>query len=628
MLQAGENIAFGIRQTSPTVVDIDMAVQINYEGPAEDFAWVLPVPAQPCLSTSSDQLFTGLFEATRPSFTFQIENSKSTTCSEEQLLGDPCPNFGGDFDGSTAAPPAEAAPDEGQGAVVLEKGSVGPFDFVIIEAAEGRPESVFEWLDANGYDQPDDAIELITYYADMDMKFVALRLQKDADTGLIRPIVLKYQLPANLASNPIACIPIELTRVAAIENMPIQVYLLGPSRGVAYNYAEMEMDFSLIDYLGCQFTFGGPNSQQDCYLSSLRELIDAAALDVNGHALVTEFAHSVPESNLTNTIAFPVNVNNLVIAKTPSDFLTILSTIGVPSLPLVHTIIEKYIPHRYRDLSSNRRHPPFCGDLDQMPNLYTPNAPWMMGSCLPFLDFNLEDFDPEGLAMELDQEIFEPARDAEEWVLSYDYITRLYGQLDPEQMDKDPLFAFLPDLPDVSKDVNAIGVPVCDATSGANGPVGLDVYIEDLLPDNVDDRTVPTRIDATLSCGQWFGNGPPFTNDGSMSPALSIKTYGFDADISTEESRVLIRDPTSGLFTSGELQNLITVLDDRGPDLTMTSPPGPFDPRRPTTCVEDNNATDSTDDDDSPNIESGVCILTSWSSLASASITVIALMIF
>jgi hypothetical protein len=89
VLQAGENIAFGVRQNgnSPNVVDVTMAVQINYQGPAENFAWILPVPVVPQISAGSDILFEALFKATRPMFEFTVDNDRSTTCTDFNLNG-------------------------------------------------------------------------------------------------------------------------------------------------------------------------------------------------------------------------------------------------------------------------------------------------------------------------------------------------------------------------------------------------------------------------------------------------------------------------------------------------------------------------------------------------------------
>ena len=52
-----------------------MMVRIRYTGEAQDFAWVIPVPSTPTISTGSDLLFTDLELATRPVFNLQRDGA-------------------------------------------------------------------------------------------------------------------------------------------------------------------------------------------------------------------------------------------------------------------------------------------------------------------------------------------------------------------------------------------------------------------------------------------------------------------------------------------------------------------------------------------------------------------------
>lgn len=60
--QAAERIIFS-QNGDGTVTAV---VQILYEGPSEEFAWVLPVPGIPDVGVSSDIVFTRLQAATNP----------------------------------------------------------------------------------------------------------------------------------------------------------------------------------------------------------------------------------------------------------------------------------------------------------------------------------------------------------------------------------------------------------------------------------------------------------------------------------------------------------------------------------------------------------------------------------
>src|SRR5687768_5389281 len=65
--QAGEQIAFSIdRDGTVTAV-----VQITWQGPAESFAWIVPVPEAPEIDTGTNALFEGLNAATAVTFATQ-----------------------------------------------------------------------------------------------------------------------------------------------------------------------------------------------------------------------------------------------------------------------------------------------------------------------------------------------------------------------------------------------------------------------------------------------------------------------------------------------------------------------------------------------------------------------------
>jgi hypothetical protein len=561
VLQAGENIAFGVSESThngKSGIDITMAVQINYRGPAESFGWILPVPVQPQVSVGSDILFEALFEASRPTFEFTIDTSRSTTCDdadleEQQCVSAPNSDVAANADGGNDGGDAEKA-------IVLEQGTVGPFDFTTLQPADNRPESVFEWLNENGYDQPPDTAALINYYAGMGMKFVALRLQKKSEAGDIRPIILQYSIDgANLETNPVACIPIQLTRVAATPAMPIQVYVLAPYRGFPINYFHMTLDDRFVDWVGCYNNnndTASASAQQDCYLIDMRNRFRAVANSdlVDGHAFLTEYAGSA--EIVKEKIDLGIDLENLYEQDTAKGFLLKLATFDVPDITFVHTIIERHIPNRFRDTYLT---PPICFGLT---NVYTPDTLWMMDSCLDLVDFGDTPFNPRSLADALEEDVFEPAREAQVWVNSYDYLTRLYGQLDPEQMDKDPFFAFNSTLVDVSRDHEAVGVPVCSAIVQGNSKevTGLDIYVWDQGNNTEKD---PFPIDALFTCGAWFGGR--FFPPGPVNPALELVAFGF---VGTD-SRVLFPDEVTGEFLRGDLQELIDLMDGRVPNQTV-----------------------------------------------------------
>jgi hypothetical protein len=55
--QAGEQIVFGVEGTTVTA-----HIRVNYQGGAEDFSWVLPLPSVPTVAVGTDALFQVLQE--------------------------------------------------------------------------------------------------------------------------------------------------------------------------------------------------------------------------------------------------------------------------------------------------------------------------------------------------------------------------------------------------------------------------------------------------------------------------------------------------------------------------------------------------------------------------------------
>ena len=558
IIQAGENIAFGVKQVSNAdsgtpVLDITMSVQINYEGPAEKFGWLLPVPTKPSISVGSDILFERLFQASRPTFEFTIDSSRST-CNEESLFPI-CPEADFDF----ASPAAEEDVDESE-ATVLEQGVVGPFEFVTLEADDHRPESIFEWLQENGYDQPTESQPLINYYAGMDMKFVALRLTSDSETGDIRPIVLSYRLLPSLGNGndgdngdtdlggmllervPVACIPIQLTSIAASPSMPIQIYTFSNARAFPLNYFHVTMDEQQVGWLNCN-NFGGV-FRQDCYLNDLRDRFDRALDDIDGHGFITEYAGS--SDIVANVVAIDISVEDLKAQTTPKGFLTMLADSDIPDISFVHTIIEQYIPNRFTTPINS------CQSLQ---NVYTPDTPWLMNDCLDYVDFSGADgFDNTGLADELIKKVIDPAKEAQMWINEYPYMTRLYGQLDPEEMIKDPFFAFNSQLNDVSREHRATGVPICNDKGEG---IGLDVYIKS----DSGDEEEPYFLAASNSCGSWVATG----GQEVITPASKLEAIGY----SGQETRLLER--IEGAFSVGAIEQMVAHLDGRVPNQTIGS---------------------------------------------------------
>ena len=373
--QAAERIIFS-KNADQTVTAV---VQIQYQGPSEEFAWVLPVPGIPEVNVSSDLAFARLQQASNPQYNFTtvVEGR----CKRERGSGADSGTGGAGGDG---------------GIDVLSSGTVGPYDFVVIQPDESHEEVgnvVVEWLTSEGYDvvppggDPDDIAALLGGYLQGGMNLIAFRLTKGNGTGTIRPIRITYE-----SDQPM--IPIRPTAVAANDDMGVMVWILGESRAVPVNYKALELNQALINWFS-----GGSNYNQ---------VVVAAANEAGGQGFVTERAG--PSSDYDAVVISEFERDDWEALRTSASALTRLELLD----------------------ESSRRFGGWDG-YDEMVERF------------PFVGF-----DAQAFVDALGEEVVEPMIATQELLSSRPYVTRLYTTLSAPEMDLDPLFDFNPDLSTVS----------------------------------------------------------------------------------------------------------------------------------------------------------------------------------
>lgn len=246
------------------------AIQIQYQGDAERFAWVLPVAdidnPDEDIRVSSDQALQRLQQATDP--VYRLNTTVEGTCSDGDNRFFPgAANAGGGFSADSGV----GAADDGGGVVIEASGTVGPFDYEFIAVLDGTADpaqAAIDWLEANEYDLAGGE-ELLRPYLEMGNKLLAVRLTSGSDTGSIRPLMVTYN-----GSKP--AIPIRPTAVAAQDDMGVMVFVAGPERAIPKNYHLLELNESLINWFNAASTYG--------------EVVNRAADEAGGHGFVTEYA--------------------------------------------------------------------------------------------------------------------------------------------------------------------------------------------------------------------------------------------------------------------------------------------------------------------------------------------------
>ena len=173
-----------------------LILSVSFEGDAEDFAWVIPVPNLPEIAVTDAYLFDEL--------------SDFTAAEVPHVVG--C--FGGG-DG--------AGPTPGDGVDIIEEQVVGPYATAILSATNAT--ALADWLNANGYIFPEDGEEIVGEYIEKEWYFVATKINAvEEDTssalaeGAIEPIVLSF------ASNQ-TVYPLRISSLSTTTATPPEVLL-------------------------------------------------------------------------------------------------------------------------------------------------------------------------------------------------------------------------------------------------------------------------------------------------------------------------------------------------------------------------------------------------------------------
>lgn len=174
-----------------------LILSVSFEGDAEDFAWVIPLPDKPEIAVTDAELFWEL--------------SDFTAIEVPPSLGLGCLPFGG------------MAPGDLNGVDVIEEQVVGPYATAILSATNAT--ALADWLNANGYIFPEDGEDIVSEYIEKEWYFVATKINAVEQgtgyalaEGAIEPIVLSF------ASDEIVY-PLRITSLSATNAAPPEVLM-------------------------------------------------------------------------------------------------------------------------------------------------------------------------------------------------------------------------------------------------------------------------------------------------------------------------------------------------------------------------------------------------------------------
>jgi hypothetical protein len=438
--QAAERIVFAQDESAGRVTAI---IEILYQGPAERFAWILPVSGVPEVGVSTNALLNRLQQATNPNYQLQ-RTWPANNCPSAQ--GTSPPSGGG---------VAESADNDPGSVSVLASGSAGPYDFQVIsvaaDAAADPAADAIAWLTENGYDTGATGPDLLRPYLENGLNLLAVRLSKQSAVGSIRPIKIAYD-----SDQP--NIPIRPTAVAANDDMGILVWVLGSARAVPFNYKTLELNEALIDWFNPQQTYN------DVVIAAANETGD-------GQGFVTELARRTADPMLGNIsdqlfserftiIDYRSTADSLSNAELIVDVVSSFSTSGNfafggpfgAAAPSGQVSLDGVADVLTRNLTLPAG--VTVADVLSAPRCYfdeltTGDAFYCEGQQAPAARISLTGFNRTAFLTDVEDLVIEPIEDTVQLFVDFPYMTRFYTTLSADEMNVDPVFAINSDLGDV-----------------------------------------------------------------------------------------------------------------------------------------------------------------------------------
>jgi MYXO-CTERM domain-containing protein len=443
--QTGENILFVIDSSK-----VEAHIQIQYRGDAARFSWILPVPALPEIEVGSDPLFAKLLAGTVPTFGYSTQRDGCNTGGSTGVGGS-----GGGLDPGSVR-------DAGGGVVVAQK-QVGAFEATTLAGGAGE---VVDWLGTNGYQMSDEAPALFQDYVARGYLFVAVKLTGGAGIDEIHPLVVRYA-----GSKP--CVPIKLTRVAAVENMGIRTFFLGTSRVGPINFKSIELNPARLDWM----MFGAN------YKEVVSAAVDSAV--ANGQAFVTEYAGPTAILGAARLTPATWDVTQFASLSAidaidrmkqqgfftcrrgprpdagsfPAPFDTPFCT---SAHPLVLPLMRDFVP------------PPAMLTVTDGGAVLTDRATiegyiYECPACYAN-QIDASGWDAPRFAAGLAERVIDPSRHADALVARWPYLTRMFTTISPAEMTEDPEFEAMPNLSGRPLPTLATRRITCSGASGMTLP--------------------------------------------------------------------------------------------------------------------------------------------------------------
>ena len=188
----------------------DLILQVKYEGPVDEFGWLIPVPNLPTVQIGSMKCFYELSQYTQKHFEWGYQ--KSGTRSIPMSLDT-------ESAGAKSEPPVK----------VIEIKTVGDYEIAILSTKDAG--ALAKWLDTNQFYFPTNKTDVLDGYVRQQWYFVAVKINLKTGLGSLSTL----QKLAGGELNPLQisfatdrCVfPLKISSVNGVPS-EVQVYVLSP----------------------------------------------------------------------------------------------------------------------------------------------------------------------------------------------------------------------------------------------------------------------------------------------------------------------------------------------------------------------------------------------------------------
>jgi hypothetical protein len=198
--------------------------EIEFDGTASSFAWVLPIKGTATVGLSADLVFASL-----DSLTSTQVAPPPTNCPPPPSCDDT------EFD-APAAEGAGFAADAGaakhSGVTVTEQQQVGPYETVQLQSTD--PGALNAWLTAHGYAIPAAEASVVSAYVTAGFNFLAMKLAPGEGVTAMRPVRV-----TTAGASPV--LPLRMVGVGTGATTSITLWVIADGRWEPQNFPFFEL---------------------------------------------------------------------------------------------------------------------------------------------------------------------------------------------------------------------------------------------------------------------------------------------------------------------------------------------------------------------------------------------------